>query len=158
MCLVRIFVPHAYIILRITELVKRKSTIFRTLVIFHKTGGKSCMFFTVFENLCKSKGKSATAIGSELGISKTTISYWRNTEGVIPKQEVLVKIAKHFDVTVDYLLGNEKENPTADSDEALMFALWGGDTANVTPKMLSKVKEFAQFVQEEERRKKNDTN
>lgn len=111
------------------------------------------MFFTNFESLCKAKGKSATAIGNELGISKTTISYWRNTKGVIPKQDVLVKIANYFNVTVDYLLGTtQKENPTANSDETLMFALYGDDNKDITPDMLDDVRKFAQFVREQRKK------
>ncbi|MGN0452118.1 MAG: helix-turn-helix domain-containing protein [Acutalibacteraceae bacterium] len=108
------------------------------------------MFFTVFESLCKQKGKSVTAVGNEIGISKTTISYWRNTDGVIPKQDVLVKIANYFGVSVDYLLGNteQKENPAADSDETLMFALYGADNKDITPAMLEDVRIFAQYIRE----------
>ena len=107
------------------------------------------MFFTVFESLCKQKGKSATAVGNEVGISKTTISYWRKNNKVIPKQDVLVKIANYFGVSVDYLLGNEtKEAPAADSDEILSFALYGSDNKDITPGMLEDVRNFAQYIRE----------
>ena len=66
------------------------------------------MFFTNFERLCKQRGKSTTAVGEELGISKTTVSYWRNNDGAIPKQGALLKIADYFGVPVGYLLGQEE--------------------------------------------------
>ncbi len=40
------------------------------------------------------------------------------------------------------------------TDEALMFALWGGDTSDITPEMLEDVRKFAQFIRE---KKKEDT-
>ena len=40
------------------------------------------------------------------------------------------------------------------NDEALMFALWGGDTTDITPEMLADVRKFAQFIRE---KKKDDS-
>ena len=75
------------------------------------------MFFTNFEKLCQSKGKSTTAVGKELGISKTTISYWRNTKGTTPKQEVLIRIAEYFNVSTDFLLGINEKRPLGNNAE-----------------------------------------
>lgn len=102
------------------------------------------MFFTIFDNLCKREGKSATAIGNELGISKTTISYWRNTQGATPKQDVLKKIAKRFGVTVDYLLGNE-EPEKAISESDIKFALFHGE-GEITDAMYEEVMAYAAQV------------
>jgi transcriptional regulator with XRE-family HTH domain len=75
------------------------------------------MFFTRLEELCKAKGKSTTAVCAEIGIAKTTVSYWRNKADVIPKQDVLIRIANYFNVSVDYLLGEEDKNKkTTDND------------------------------------------
>ena len=76
---------------------------------------RSCLidnknFFVIFEYLCKNKGKSTTAICSELGIPKTTVSYWRNKPDTIPKQEVLLKISEYFNVSIDFLLGKEERS------------------------------------------------
>lgn len=109
--------------------------------------GAVCMFFTVFESLCKQNGKSATAVGNELGISKTTISYWRNTKGVIPKQDALVKIANYFNVSADYLLGNDATTSTSAkvNDDDIKFALFGND-GEITDEMYDEVKKFAEYV------------
>lgn len=108
--------------------------------------------------LLKEHGKTQKQLMEYLGLGKTAFTGWKSGENTSYKKHI-DKIAEFFDVSTDYLLGIEKKNnPTANSDEALMFALWGGDNADVTPEMLSKVKEFARFVQEEERRKKNDIN
>ena len=79
------------------------------------------MFFTKFEELCKNINKSTTAVGNELNIAKTTISYWRNSKKAIPKQDVLMKIADYFGVSVDYLLGNEKNEPS-DIEKLILYA------------------------------------
>lgn len=70
------------------------------------------MFFTMFENLCKQAGKSTTRVGQELGIPKTTVSYWRNKKGFVPKQDVLKSICDYFDVPISYFFdGNIKKEP-----------------------------------------------
>ena len=58
------------------------------------------MFFQRFNELCKQIGKSSTAVGEELGISKSTMSYWRNNSSVIPKNSILNNIADYFNVSV----------------------------------------------------------
>lgn len=107
------------------------------------------MFFTRYENLCKNEKKTTTGVAAELGIAKSTVAYWRANNNVIPKQDVLLKIAEYFNVSVDYLLGNEtKEAPAADSDEILSFALYGSDNKDITPGMLEDVRNFAQYIRE----------
>jgi len=82
------------------------------------------MFFLRFRQLCDEVNKSTTAVAQELGVSKSTVSYWRNTEGAIPKQEVIAKIAEYFSVSIDYLLGNtdiKSPQPTSEDDELLLL-------------------------------------
>ena len=79
------------------------------------------MFFTSFKQLCEKVGKSPTAVGAEIDIAKTTISYWKHNQNVIPKQDVLLKIAEYFDVSVDYLLGNEPKSEDKELTEYLEF-------------------------------------
>ena len=105
------------------------------------------MFFDKYTELCKRKGKTPTGVAIELNVSRATVNYWKN--GNVPKQDTLIKIANYFGVSVDYLLGNEtKETPAADSDEILMFALYGGDNKDITPGMLEDVRNFAQYIRE----------
>ncbi len=111
------------------------------------------MFFTRYEELCKGIGKSTSGVGIELGIAKSTITYWRANNSVIPKQDVLLKIANYFGVSVDYLLGDEK-----DDTEALKFALWGGDAEIVDEDMLEDVRDFAKMLAEKKKRKMRDKN
>lgn len=106
------------------------------------------MFFERFEELSNSKGKSTTAIGEELGISKSTISYWRNNLTVIPKHNVLQKLATYFGVSTDYLLGNTdiKNPPNQQGPEDIAkVALFGG-AEEVTDEMWNEVKKFAEYI------------
>ena len=112
------------------------------------------MFFDKYSELCKKKGKTPTGVAIELNVSRATVNYWKN--GNVPKQDTLIKIANYFNVSVDYLLGNEKQkNPATDSDEMLMFALYGGDNAYITPGMLEDVRNFAQYIREKNKGKNN---
>ena len=112
------------------------------------------MFFDKYSELCKKKGKTPTGVAIELNVSRATVNYWKN--GNVPKQDTLIKIANYFNVSVDYLLGNEKQkNPATDSDEMLMFALYGGDNADITPGMLEDVRNFAQYIREKNKGKNN---
>ncbi len=61
------------------------------------------MFWERFYNLCLRTGKRPNPVGKEIGLSSGIISKWKN--GGIPNGETLMKLAKYFDVSIDYLLG-----------------------------------------------------
>ena len=65
------------------------------------------MFYDIYANLCRNIGKSPTGVAVELGISRGTVSVWKN-KGTTPNREILQKIADYFNVSVDYLLTGEK--------------------------------------------------
>jgi len=65
------------------------------------------MFWKNFLDLCNKKQTSPTSVVVELGLSRGSVTSWK--EGKIPYQRTLAKLASYFGVTVDYLLGNEKE-------------------------------------------------
>jgi transcriptional regulator with XRE-family HTH domain len=52
------------------------------------------------------KGLSTLALGKAIGVSDSAICNWENNINDI-KSEYLIRIAKYFDVTTDYLLGLE---------------------------------------------------
>ena len=74
------------------------------------------MFFDNFVRLCEQKGVKPSRALTEAGVPKSAYSYWRTEAGAgndaKPTNQNAVKLARYFDVTVDYLLtGNQKENP-----------------------------------------------
>ena len=96
-------------------------------------------FFTRFHELCRRCGSSPNAVAKELGIPSGSVTAWK--QGATPRSATLHKLAQYFDVTVDYLLGKEESI----SDEALKYALFGGD-GPITDEMLEEVRRFAQYV------------
>lgn len=73
------------------------------------------MFFDIYRDLCKSRNISPSAAAIEMGINKGTVSIWKN-KGTVPQTPQLKKIADYFNVSVDYLLGNE-EKPAVPKDD-----------------------------------------
>lgn len=77
------------------------------------------MFFDIYRDLCKSRNISPSAAAIEMGINKGTVSIWKN-KGTVPQTPQLKKIADYFNVSVDYLLGNEeKEKPAPENRNGL---------------------------------------
>lgn len=62
------------------------------------------MFLHIFGALCEKKGESKSAAAKACGLSNSTVTKWKKTQAV-PESSTLMKIAEHFNVTVDYLLG-----------------------------------------------------
>lgn len=96
-------------------------------------------FFARFHDLCRRCGSSPNAVAKELGIPSGSVTAWK--QGSLPRSATLNKLAAYFDVSVDYLLG--KEEPI--TDEALKFALFGGD-GPISDEMLAEVRRFAQYL------------
>lgn len=61
------------------------------------------MFWERFYSLCLRNGKKPNPVGKEIGLSSGIISKWKN--GGIPNGETLMKLARYFNVSTDYLLG-----------------------------------------------------
>ena len=61
-------------------------------------------FFENFNNLIKLSGISIAQTMKNLKMSEHNYYRWR--DGLLPKTVNLIDIAKYFDISVDYLLGN----------------------------------------------------
>ena len=113
--------------------------------------------YEIFERLLQSPNVTAYQVSKATGISQSTLSDWKNGRSV-PKMDKMQKIADYFSVTVDYLLGAEKEKDPAPagkvSDEDIKFALFDG--APVTDAQYEEVKRFAKFIAEHNIRPKDD--
>lgn len=70
------------------------------------------MFWENFYKLCKEAKKSPNSVAKEIDVSSGAITSWKN--GKVPHHSTLLKIATYFNVSVDYLLGNEKGSPSAE--------------------------------------------
>lgn len=81
------------------------------------------MVYDKFCDLCSQKGVSPSKAAMDAGFSKSLISKWKSKQEIVPSSEVLQKIADYFGVSVDYLLGKEKQ-PTdgelSDEEKAML--------------------------------------
>lgn len=111
---------------------------------------------SVLDRICEllnAQGKKQKDLTDYLGISKNSFTDWKSGR-VKSYTKHIPEIAEFLGVSADYLLGIEKETiPLTNSDEALMFALWGGDSDIVDEEMLEDVKDFAKLLAEKKKRK-----
>ena len=77
-----------------------------------------CTLYERIQALCKSRGVSGSRMCLDLGLSKSTLSDIKSGRKKGVSTATATKIASYFDVSVDYLLGEEeqKEKPTAQGD------------------------------------------
>lgn len=65
------------------------------------------VFSTQLQKLRKAKGVKQEQLAEHLGVSTQAVSKWEN--GSYPDGDLLPRIARFFDVSIDYLYGNEQE-------------------------------------------------
>lgn len=99
------------------------------------------------------KGVSQAIIAKYLGITNQAYSLYELDKRE-PDYESLLKIADYFDVSVDYLLGNEEKENSDVTDTDIKVALFGGDAKVISDAAWNDVKAFAQKVAEIERKRK----
>ncbi len=109
-----------------------------------------CALYKRIIELCEKRGVSGSRMCLDLGLSKSTLSDMKHgrTKGLTAV--TAQKIASYFGVSVGYLLGEEEQtekSPTADSNEAVKVALFGGDT-EVTDEMWNEVMNYAEFLKQ----------
>ena len=74
------------------------------------------MFFEQFDMLCKSNNTTPTEfVRDVLRLSTSKVTLWKN--GSIPKYEVLLSIAKYFNVSIGYLFDGETNYDSMPPDE-----------------------------------------
>lgn len=66
------------------------------------------MFYNNFVNLCNKANKSPSAVAVEMGFQKSVVTRWKKNNAT-PTDANLAKIANYFNVSIDYLKGNEQE-------------------------------------------------
>lgn len=117
------------------------------------------MFYDLFCELCKKKGVSPTKATVEIGLSRTIGTKWKTT-GATPQGDTLSKIAAYFDVSVDYLLGNEQEKKpvTSESDELQdeFIAYYGEVKPYLDERDINDLKIFMKAKADYKRKKQND--
>lgn len=73
------------------------------------------VFYDKLKKICKSKETTVTAVLKSIGIDKSNGTHWKN--GSFPSGDVLIKLSKHLDVSVDYLL-DINNNPNSHKEKS----------------------------------------
>lgn len=61
--------------------------------------------YEIFQKLLNTRGETAYKVAKDTGISTATLTQWKNGTST-PKADKMQKIAEHFNVSLDYLMGN----------------------------------------------------
>lgn len=85
------------------------------------------------KQLRKSSGLTQAELGNKLGVIKQTVSSWENDVSS-PNSDTLSSMARIFNVTVDYLLGNEKAG--------IDYANYQMDTSEFIGSFMDRLKEI----------------
>ena len=101
--------------------------------------------------LLKEQNKKQVDLCNYLGIKKNAFTSWKSGRNK-SYEKYIGKIAEFFNVSADYLLGTDG---TTDPEQALRFALFGGDAEYISDEAFEDVKRFAQIVAEKEKAKRN---
>lgn len=83
------------------------------------------VFSTQLKKLRKERGVKQEELAEHLGVSAQAVSKWEN--GSYPDGDLLPKIAKFFQVSIDYLYGDERENKRFDQRVAEYMSEKGED-------------------------------
>ena len=110
------------------------------------------------EDLCKSQGINMTQMCKEAGIPRGNLTDLKNGRTAILSTKNLGKISNYFQVSMDYLLGNEqKKEPTTKSDEldlqleGIDFALFG-EVKEMTDEQKQDVLDYIKFKKSQQKR------
>ena len=79
------------------------------------------MFYINYVALCNKIGKSPSAAAEEMGFKRSVVTRW--SKGSTPRQSTLQKVAEYFGITVDELLGKEKQpadGELSDEEKAML--------------------------------------
>lgn len=89
--------------------------------------------------LMKEKNITQKVLSEAVGVSQGNISDWKSGRSS-PTIDALIKSAQYFNVSVDYLLGNNEQS----IEDIVKTYLFG--TTDIDDKILNQVKQYATFL------------
>ena len=100
------------------------------------------------KTLRKKAGLTQSEFGDLFGVVKSTVSSYEHGNS-FPDDQIKVAICKHFNVSLDYLLGESDSTNKQDtiSDDDIKIALFGGEK-DIPEEVWDEVKRFAQYAKE----------
>ncbi len=113
---------------------------------------------TFAENLnriCKEKGTTLTAVVQSMGLSTSKVSYWNN--GSLPKEEVMVELAKKLECSVMDFFADEdditlRKISELDEDEEELVRIFRSLDRRAKHEFMTRVYEFEKFFISQETR------
>lgn len=78
------------------------------------------VFASRIKKLRSDRNLSLDGLANELGVNKSRIGMWE-TNGTVPRDDILIQLSKYFNVSIDYLLGNEKMEDKEPNSERLQY-------------------------------------
>ncbi len=96
------------------------------------------------KKLRKSMNLTQTELGNKVGVQKNAVSKWECGRVEDIPTSTVKALATLFNVPTSYLIDDESSKYAA-SDDAIKFALFGGD-GEITDAMYNEVKQFAAMV------------
>ena len=120
--------------------------------------GCDFVFYDKFVHICEKHEVSPSRAAIEAGLSKSTVSKWKNTPDAEPTGAAIKKLCDYFQITVSELLNEDTQKaPTTNGERSisnaeLKFALWG-DCEDVSDDDLADVLRYAAFVRERKKDK-----
>ena len=110
-----------------------------------KNGGVFLDTLNRIKSLLKEKNKTQKDLTDFLGISKNAFSEWNSGKNSSYIKHV-AKIASFFEVTTDYLLGNDDTKfPTPD----YTYAAYDELTRELNPEQIKQLVDFANFLRQQ---------
>lgn len=105
------------------------------------------MFYDRFVMLCERRGVTPSRAAIDAGLSKSTVTKWKNDPNTRPTGAVIEKLTRYFNISISDLLGESDEyrNSHRPTDDDIKFALFGG-REDITDAMYDEVRSFAAFV------------
>lgn len=103
-------------------------------------------FYDNLKNACAAAGTTVTALVKSMGMSQGNMAKWKN--GGVPKADTLAQLAVRLNVTTDYLVTGQKEQPISVSTDGLspdvqeLIRLCGGN-----PELTSALLALARQIQ-----------
>lgn len=64
------------------------------------------VFSSRIKSLRMERGLSLDKLARELDINKSRVGMWESN-GTVPRRDILIKLSNYFEVSIDYLLGND---------------------------------------------------
>lgn len=75
------------------------------------------MFYDRFVQLCSERGVSPSRAALEAGLSKSTVSKWKNSPDSKPTGAAIAKMTEYFHVSISELMGEPGEKSSTTSKE-----------------------------------------